>query len=96
MLRVADGCTERQFPLVPQVVLVCSYDVIGTQCYDASATHSSRSVPVSESSDPGERCARRGLFDPDEMMPGLRVADASAAPVSNNYPKFESGSVVIR
>ena len=34
MLRVANGCTERQFPLVRRAVLVCSYDVIGTRCCD--------------------------------------------------------------
>ena len=42
MLRVTDGCTERQFPLVPQAVLVCSYDVVGTRFSDCrvSVTHS--------------------------------------------------------
>jgi hypothetical protein len=53
MLPVTDGCTERQFPLVPEAVLVCSYGVIGTQCYDerASVTHSPSGVLVSEPSE---------------------------------------------
>jgi hypothetical protein len=38
MLRVVNGCAERQFPLVPRAVLVCSYDVIGTRCYDYRVT----------------------------------------------------------
>jgi hypothetical protein len=36
MLRVANGCTVRQFPLVPWAVLMCSYDVIGTRIYERS------------------------------------------------------------
>jgi hypothetical protein len=74
MLRVADGCTERQFPLVPCAVLVCSYDVIGTRCYDCrvSVTHSPRSVLWANlPSDPREKCACSGLFDPDELIPYL-------------------------
>jgi hypothetical protein len=60
MLRVVDGCTERQFPLVPWAVLVCSYDVIGTRCcdYRVSVTHSPcRVLCANLPSDPRVKCA---------------------------------------
>jgi hypothetical protein len=42
-------------------------------------------------SDPGKKCACSGLFDPDETMPCLIVATASAAPVSSNCPNLNPG-----
>jgi hypothetical protein len=66
MLRVANGCTERQFPLVPQAVLLCSYDVIGTQCCDYRVSVTAFAVPrfVRESSERSQREMRlSGLFD---------------------------------
>ena len=40
---------------------------------------------------PREKCAGSGLFDPDEMIPCLIVATASAAPVSSNCPNLNPG-----
>jgi hypothetical protein len=84
-LSVANGRTESQFPFVPQAVLMCSYDVVGTVAIAASLLRIRRAAFCARESRPiNENALCSGLCDPDEMIPCLIVAITSAAPCSSN------------